>query len=127
MIFERYNGSLESYVQNWGYCIAKDYMTLSRRTLLLTFFYKRQVINNQSSMVIKWPVLAFVIILRLIRADIRRHGEWYIRFTVDISCQYTSYPVDEPKFKNLLDSFIGTDLPLMMSKLGMSGERLPLI
>jgi len=47
--------------------------------------------------------------------------------TLASGAKYTSYPVDEPKFKNLLDGFIGTDLPLIMPKLGMTDEPLPLI
>jgi len=47
--------------------------------------------------------------------------------TLSSGAKYTSYRVDHPKFKNLLDDFIGEDLPKIMPRLGMENTPLPLI
>jgi glutathione synthase/RimK-type ligase-like ATP-grasp enzyme len=47
--------------------------------------------------------------------------------TLASGAKYTSYACDEPMFKNLLDGFIGEDLPKIMPRLGMENTALPLI
>jgi hypothetical protein len=47
--------------------------------------------------------------------------------TLASGAKYTSYGCDEPMFKNLLDGFIGEDLPKIMPRLGMENTALPLI
>jgi len=47
--------------------------------------------------------------------------------TLASGAKYTSYECDHPKFKNLLDGFVGRDLKEIMPKLDMADEPLPLI
>jgi len=47
--------------------------------------------------------------------------------TLASGAKYTSYECDHPMFKNLLDGFIGHDLPKIMPRLGMDETPLPLI